>query len=82
LRQGEDERLGACVLAALLEGGEIDPESIRVEARDQVLHLRGSVASARQRALVEETARAAGATDVVNELEVTGEPISGSARRE
>lgn len=81
MSQSADEALAARVLAALADEGHLDPLDIAVEVCDQVVHLRGSVDSAMQRALAEETAREAGAADVVNELEVTGEPISRSARR-
>jgi osmotically-inducible protein OsmY len=81
LGQDEDKRLAARVHAALREDRHLDAERILVEARDRVVSLRGSVDSAMQRSLAEETASAAGAARVLNELEVTGEPISRSARR-
>jgi osmotically-inducible protein OsmY len=81
LSRSEDEALAARVLAALRDEEHLDALEIAVEARDQIVRLCGSVDSARQRALAEETARTAGAAEVVNELEVTGEPISRSARR-
>jgi osmotically-inducible protein OsmY len=81
LSQSDDETLTARVLEALRDGGHVDTLEIAVEVRDQVVHLRGSVDSAMQRTLAEEAAWAAGAVEVVNELEVTGEPISRSARQ-
>jgi osmotically-inducible protein OsmY len=81
LSQDEGERLAARVLTALREDRHLDAERIAVGATGRVVSLRGSVDSAMQRSLAEETAWAAGATEVLNELEVTGEPVSRSARR-
>jgi osmotically-inducible protein OsmY len=81
LSQDEGERLAARVLTALREDRHLDAGRIAVGATGRVVSLRGSVDSAMQRSLAEETAWAAGATEVLNELEVTGEPVSRSARR-
>jgi len=81
LSQDEGERLAARVLTALREDRHLDAGRIAVEATGRVVSLQGSVDSAMQRSLAEETAWAAGATEVLNELEVTGEPVSRSARR-
>jgi osmotically-inducible protein OsmY len=63
----DDEHLGSLDIQLVVENG--------------TALLRGTVDSAMQRSLAEEAAREGGAREVINELEVSGEPIAGTARR-
>jgi osmotically-inducible protein OsmY len=76
-----DREIEQRILEAMADDEHLGSLDIELELRDGVVTLRGMVDSAMQRTLAEEAARASGAREVVNELEVSGEPIAGAGRR-
>lgn len=75
--QGIEQR----IRAAMADDEHLGTLEMQIQVTAGVAVLRGTVDSAMQRSLAEEAARVAGAIEVVNELEVSGEPIAGTARR-
>jgi len=76
-----DHEIEQRIRAAMVEDEHLGTLEMQIQVTDGIALLRGTVDSAMQRSLAEEAARLAGARDVVNELEVSGEPIAGAARR-
>jgi osmotically-inducible protein OsmY len=76
-----DHEIEQRIREAMADEEHLGSLDIQLEVTDGIARLRGTVDSAMQRSLVEEAARLAGAREVVNELEISGEPIAGAARR-
>jgi osmotically-inducible protein OsmY len=76
-----DQEIEREIRATMAVDEHLGTLEIEIRVTEGVVVLRGTVDSAMQRSLAEEAARAAGVHDVVNELEVSGEPIAGTARR-
>jgi osmotically-inducible protein OsmY len=79
-KQG-DAKITERILAAMADDEHLGSLEIQLQVVDGLATLRGLVDSAMQRSLAEEAALAGGARGVTNELEVSGEPIAGTARR-
>jgi osmotically-inducible protein OsmY len=76
-----DREIEERILAAMADDEHLGTLEIQIQVTGGSALLRGIVDSAMQRSLAEEAARDAGALEVINELEVSGEPIAGAARR-
>jgi osmotically-inducible protein OsmY len=78
---GVDAEIERRIREAIAEDEHLGSLDVQLQVTRGVATLRGMVDSAMQRNLAEEAALAGGAREVINELEVSGEPIAGTARR-
>jgi osmotically-inducible protein OsmY len=81
MARGADKEIERRIREAIADEEHLGSLEIQLRVADGVVVLQGTVDSAMQRSLAEECAVAGGAREVINELEVSGEPIAGAARR-